>query len=375
MSTHTSLSIPRASLLVAEREMKAQLRTKSFLISSGILMLLVLGGIILTSILGGSDDEAGLGGSEGEADERDRVAVVTETEAALTGLTEFEAVTVADQAAAEDAVRSEDVIAAVLPGGEGAPLVVLGLTEAPGHLVDSLTQAPATVLLEEPDTSFGMRYALAMAFGLIFMMAAMTFGGTIAQNTVVEKQTRTVEILLSAVPARALLGGKVLGISVLAFGQTAAIAAVAIVGLSVTGQGELLNLLTAPLLWFVVFFIFGFLLLASIYAASASLVSRIEDTGSVLTPVSILAMAPYFISVFMFDSEQAILVTSYIPFTAPVTMPLRLFMGEAMWWEPLLSLGILVATTLVVTMIGAKIYEGSLLKTSARISIKEALAK
>jgi ABC-2 type transport system permease protein len=54
-------------------------------------------------------------------------------------------------------------------------------------------------------------------------------------------------------------------------------------------------------------------------------------------------------------------------------MPMRLFLGTAQWWEPLLSLVILLATTLAAILIGSRIYANSLLRTGAKISIREAL--
>ena len=77
---------------------------------------------------------------------------------------------------------------------------------------------PTVELLEPAATDPILAYLVAFGFGLVFFMSAITFGTTIAQSVVEEKQTRVVEILLSTVSARALLTGKVIGNSVLAFG-------------------------------------------------------------------------------------------------------------------------------------------------------------
>jgi ABC-2 type transport system permease protein len=228
-------------------------------------------------------------------------------------------------------------------------------------------------LLDEPTTSAGLRYVIALAFGLVFMFASLSFGSTIAQNTVQEKQSRIVEILLSAVPPRALLAGKVIGNSVLALGQTAAIAAASVIGLAVTGQDGVLSLVGAPVAWFVLFFLVGFVLIAAMFAAAASLVSRMEDTGAVLTPVMYLVMIPYFLVVIFNDNDLVLAVMSYVPFSAPVGMPVRLFLGTAAWWEPLLSLVVLALSAWGVTAVGARIYERSVLRTGRRIKLREAL--
>ena len=92
------------------------------------------------------------------------------------------------------------------------------------------------------------------------------------------------------------------------------------------------------------FFLFGFMLLAALFAAAAAMVSRQEDIGSTTTPLTMLIMAPYFLVIFFNDNPTVLAIMSYVPFSAPVGMPMRLFLGEAQWWEPILSLAILIAT-------------------------------
>lgn len=352
----------RAALMVAEREITTVVRTKSFLISTAILLLGVLASIIVGSVLAGRDADT-------------RVAVVGAAASAVEELEGVEAVAADDEAEARRLVEDGEVRAAVLPADDSAIGVrVVALEEAPLSVVSALSVAPEVELLDESDVNEGLRFLVSFGFGLVFLMSAAGFGSMIAQNTVTEKQSRIVEILLATVSARSLLAGKILGNSVLAFGQTAAIAAVAVVALVVTGQDDLLGLIGAPVVWFVLFFLVGFVLLAAMFASAASLVSRMEDIGSVMTPVIYLTMAPYFVVVFFNDNETVLRVASYVPFSAPVGMPVRLFLGEAAWWEPLVALGLLAAAAVAVVAFGAKIYERSLLRTGGRVKLREALA-
>ncbi|GIG27563.1 ABC transporter permease [Cellulomonas marina] len=354
--------------LVAGREVLAQVRTRSFQVSTVILLLVVLAGVVLPSLLGGR-----FGGDT-------RVAVVAGAGAALEGREGFETVPADDADEARQLVRDEGVDAAVLPApaassgeGTGADVLVVARTEAPTALVEALSVTPEVELTDPDATPEALRFLVPFAFGLVFFMAALGSGTMIAQNTVQEKQTRVVEILLAAVPARVLMAGKILGNAALAIGQVAAIAAVAVVGLVVTGQDDLLTLVGAPVAWFVGFFVLGFALLAAIYAASASLVSRLEDVGSVLQPVTWLVMLPYFGVVFFSSNATVMTVLSYIPFSAPVAMPVRLFFGDAAWWEPLLALVLLAASTVVVVLVAARIYTRSLLRTGTRVRLRSAL--
>lgn len=352
----------RAALMVAEREITTVVRTRSFLISTAILLVGVLASIIVGSVLAGRDSDT-------------RVAVVGATAGAFEELEGFEAVQADDEAEARRLVEEGEVRAAVLPAEDDpAGVRVVALEEAPLSVVSALSVAPEVELLEESDINGGVRYLVSFGFGLVFLLSAAGFGSMIAQNTVTEKQSRIVEILLATVSARALLAGKILGNSVLAFGQTAAIAAVAVIALVVTGQDELLGLIGAPVVWFVLFFLVGFVLLAAMFASAASLVSRMEDIGSVMTPVIYLTMTPYFLVVFFNDNETVLRVMSYVPFSAPVGMPVRLFLGEAAWWEPLVALALLAVAAVAVVALGAKIYERSLLRTGGRVKLREALA-
>ncbi|UJP09818.1 ABC transporter permease [Microbacterium sp. KUDC0406] len=361
MSTPSPASAASAVWLVAEREIASKLRSKAFMISTGILLLIALAGVLI-------------GGFTSKSPAPDQIAATSQTSAVVSALPNVKVVEVADRAAAEKLVTSDEVKAAVVPGeDDGFGFVVLAKQDVPQSIVAGLSKAPQVVILEPADTNPLVRYLVAIGFGVIFLMAASTFGGTIAQSVVEEKSTRVVELLISAIPTRALLAGKVIGNTVLAMAQILLLAAIAVVGLIITGQNQLLGGIGAPILWFAVFFLFGFILLASLYAAAASMVSRQEDIGSTTMPLIMLVMAPYFLVIFFNDNPVVMTILSYVPFSAPVAMPVRLFVGEAQWWEPLLSLVILIATCIGAILVGAKIYENSLLRMGARVKLGEAL--
>jgi ABC-2 type transport system permease protein len=303
------------------------------------------------------------------------VAVVGSVPSAVADSDALDITEVADRSEAEKLLRSGDVDAALVPDDSPVGFGLIALKEAPDGLVSALSVSPEVELLDPSEAPTGLRILIGLGFGLVFMLAVIGSGATIMQNTVQEKQSRVVEILLAAVPARALLAGKILGNSVIGVGTAAAMAAAAALGLAITGQSALLDLLSAPLIWFVVFFIFGFVLVASVFAAGAALVSRQEDTGAVMTPAMMLVMIPYFGVVFFGENPLIMTILSYIPFSAPVAMPVRLFFGEAQWWEPLLALAVMLAACVGAILVGAKIYENSLLRMGARVKLREALSR
>jgi ABC-2 type transport system permease protein len=83
-------------------------------------------------------------------------------------------------------------------------------------------------------------------------------------------------------------------------------------------------------------------------------------------------MAPFFAVAFLSDNATAMKVLSYVPFSAPTAMPVRLFQGEAAGWEPMVSLAILAVSALLLLGVGARLYEGSLLRTNGRTSMAAA---
>ena len=357
-----TVSTAQGVLLVAERELTAKLRSKSFIISTIILVLIALAGVII-------------GGVRASSDSLTPIAVTPIAADQLAGVEGFEVTEVPDREAATELVRSGEVDAAVV-GDPDSPtgLTVIADDDMPSELVNALSTTPTVELLDpEGAAQSAMRYVLGFVFGIVFMMAAMTFGSPITQSVVEEKQTRVVEILISTIPARVLLAGKVIGNTVLAVGQIVLLIAVATIGLTISGQTAFLQVLGAPLVWFAVFFLFGFVLLAAMFAAAGALVSRQEDTGATLTPIIYLVMIPYFLAIFLGNNPVVMTVMSYVPFSAAVAMPIRVFFGDAMWWEPVVSLVVMLVSCVLVIGLGAKIYQNSLLRMGARVKLRDAL--
>ncbi|WP_344337686.1 ABC transporter permease, partial [Brevibacterium salitolerans] len=300
--------------LVAEREITTRLRSKAFIASTVVLLLAVLAAVVIGGIVQKRQAERAA-----DPDTVEVAVVGTAPEALTTG--PFEVRPADDRAEAEDLVRAGEAEAAVLvneaAGGPqetdgstaeaGGGLTILALEEAPDGLMDALTVAPTLELLDGSEDGFdAFAYIAALGFGMIFYMTALTFGMTIAQSVVEEKQTRIVEILLATVSARTMMAGKILGNSILALSNVAVVLLLAAIGMLATGQDLLLGEIGASLLWFGVLFAFGFVLVATMFAATGSMVSRQEDIGSVTSPVMLLVMAPFFLVIFFYDNEPVL---------------------------------------------------------------------
>src|SRR5699024_952245 len=129
----------------------------------------------------------------------------------------------------------------------------------------------------------------------------------------------------------------------------------------------------------VVFFLLGYLLYATLAAMLGSLVSRVEDVQQLILPMTFLIMIAFFIAMFGLNMPESklVVISSYIPFFSPMLMFLRVGMVDVPVWEVALSIGILVASIIVLAILGAKVYKGGVLmygRTSSLKDLKKAMA-
>jgi ABC-2 type transport system permease protein len=347
--------------LVAEREVKSFLRMKGTWIGLGFILVLLFALAILPKALGGDPD---------------KVAAVGPDAVRVLDGTDLDVREVGTVAAAEQLVRDDEVDAAVVPDDTGdsrSGVRVVALDDNPEDVVEALASAPPVDLLEPSAVSKDARQIAIQAFAVVFLMFAMG-GMAIAQSTVTEKQTRIVEILVATIPVRAILAGKIVGHALMTLGQVAVLAVAAPIALSIGGQSELLTIIGPALGWFVPFMCLGFVLLAGIWAVAGSVVSRQEDLGSSTGMVMLLVLGPYFAVSFFSGDATVMTVLSYVPFSAAVAMPVRLFAEAAQLWEPFVSMGVLALSIVLIVLLASRVYSGSLMQTGGKVALTKAWA-
>ncbi len=351
--------------LVIEREIMVRLKSTAFMIST-ILSIVLFGALVAVS-----------GALPSLFSSTDKVAVTSaEAAEALADIDDVEVVDVGTVAEARELVSGEDVAAAVVDDAESpVGLTVIAQRSAPDSLVNALSRVPTVELLDPDAPDPALTYLMGLGLGLVFFMSAVTFGSTIASSVVEEKQSRIVEILLASTSARALMFGKVIACTILAFAQIALTAVAVLFGAAISGNDLVLGKIAEPIAWFIPLFVIGFVMVAGLYAAAASMVSRAEDLGSTSTPIMMTIFLPYMAVIIFSDNEAVMAVLSYIPFSAAVAVPMRVFLGTIAWWEPLVSLLILVVTTLGALLLATRIFERSILRSGPKLSWKKALTE
>lgn len=228
-----------------------------------------------------------------------------------------------------------------------------------------------TSLLDGSEDRSMLAQVFGFAFAILFFMSAMTFGMQIAGSVVEEKASRVVEIISAAIPIRHLLAGKILGNTALGFAQMLLFSIVGLVGISFTSFRSLLPTISGDVVWYLLYFVAGFLALACIWAVAGSLASRQEDLQSTTTPLIMILMIVYMAGLFASGTLQTVL--SYFPVISSVLMPARLVGGTAQWYDLVIGLVVNLAFAVVTVLFGEKIYRRSLLQTSGAISYRDAL--
>ena len=306
---------------------------------------------------------------------------------------EVEVVELDDEAAAEAALRDDEVDAWLHPDDDGWQLTSESSEQ------DSLTDVAQAVVRQQvlADNAAGVgttvealeagsnvstdflrgdaeRAAVAEVVGFVFVFlfyfAALVFGMQLASSVIEEKQSRIVEIIAAAIPLRHLLAGKVLGNTALAVIQLLVYVVVGLVGLTFTSYKSYVPALSGPTAWFIGFFLAGFVALACLWAVAGSLASRTEDLQATSTPLTMLMLVMFFGGLSLDGRGQVI--ASFIPPVSAVVMPKRILAGGVEWWEPLVALGLLAAFAAVTVWVGEKLYRRALLQTGGRVTLRQA---
>lgn len=226
-----------------------------------------------------------------------------------------------------------------------------------------------------------MSYALVYVMLFMLYIGVIGFGNMVAMEITAEKSSRVMELLITSVSPLKQMFGKIIGICLLALSQIALTIVVAIINMSLSGSSKLIkelnlnwsDLQMSLIVYFLIFYLLGFFIYATVFAAVGSLVSRTEEVGQAIMPVTLLIVAAFMIAMFgLTNPNTAFVVTmSYVPFFSPLIMFLRIGMSSPPVWEIWLSIIIQLASIGAMAWIAAKIYRTGVLMYGKRPSWRE----
>ena len=271
---------------------------------------------------------------------------------------------------------------------------------------------------EEKISEAGVYSIVSMVLGIFLFIFVTMFGSMVMSSVIEEKSSRVVEVLVSSVKATDLMFGKIIGIALVALTQFLLwiVLSAAIIGIggsligfdklaggsnptemmstmggvdadqieAMTAQlggdnemgmvlSTLANLPYAQLIGlFLIYFVFGYLLYASMFAAIGSAVENEGDTQQLQLPLTIPLMLAYIIALYAFRAPDSPIAFwgSIIPFTSPIVMISRLPFGVPSW-EIILSIGLLILTFVFCAWASAKIYKVGILMFGKKSTWKD----
>ena len=252
-------------------------------------------------------------------------------------------------------------------------LASAGLSPAQLAALSSPTSLPVSSLKAASKSGGAKRTTSVIGLILEFVMLSQ-YGTWTLIGVMEEKSSRVVEVLLATLRPIQLLGGKVLGIGLVALAQATLAVAFAFVLAKAVGSdllhGSTPLVLVASLVWLVL----GYTFYCWVYAAAGSMAERQDQIQSVALPLSIPMIFGYIVSLTALTSGSASLlvkVLAYLPPTAPFAMPVLIGLGATSWWGFAASIAVTLLATIGVARLAAGIYRRAVLRTGRRIRLAD----
>ena len=210
-------------------------------------------------------------------------------------------------------------------------------------------------------------YLSAYILMMMIYMAVILYGQLVAQSVVSEKNTRTMEMLITCAKPSHLMFGKVFGSGLAGITQLAVIVCTAVVSMRFVSMDslpaelrEMMNFPVDTALYALLFFVLGYFIYSFLLGAFASFASRSEDLNTLISPVMLVIVAVFMIVVIAINSGSVdstlMIVCSYIPFSAPVAMFARAALSDVSIIEIIISVVIQLVTIYLLGMLASAIY-------------------
>ena len=353
--------------LVAKRELRERTREKSYLISTGINIAIIVAVIVLAAVLDSDGTTYRVAG--------DRAVVEAAAKAAEGTGVKVLPVSVDDVRAA----LAEGSIDAAIEDGrivskDKPPDDLVALLQA-GNLTQGQPPPPLQVSTVEPvDEDADAKAGYTFFIVLILYGQLLTYGYWVSAGVVEEKASRVVEVVLSTIRPAQLLAGKVIGLGLLGLGNLLLIFGVGLGVAKATGaldiDGAVVGAAGLALAWFIV----GYAFYACAFACAGALVSRQEDLQSTMTPLTVMILVSFFLAFAVRDNPDGTLahITAFIPMTAPLTVPPRIVTGDIPAWEIVASLVVTAGAAALLIPVAARIYSGGILRTGSALKLRDA---
>lgn len=261
---------------------------------------------------------------------------------------------------------SEQLQSLVTTVNQSIKLNQLNIDAAQQQFLNESTRLSLESLAGNQDNSV-QTLILVYIVGFILYIAVMLFSTMVAQDIAVEKSSRVMEILLTTITPVQHLIGKIVGIGLVGVTQAVAIFGAAYASYGIFGDSVgVFKFLNAgknsqALLLAMICFVSGYL----IYSVAATILGSVVSSVQEVQQLMYILIIPLFIAMFMVvilatgsGSNQAIIISSYVPFLSPIVMYARYMLGDASLSAFAIAMGINLVFTMFLAFLGKSVYQG-----------------
>ncbi len=230
---------------------------------------------------------------------------------------------------------------------------------------------------EEKKGEFMLVYLTSFIFIMMLYMTLLLWGVAVMRSIIEDKNNRVIEVLLSSLTSKELMMGKVFGVGGAGLTQYAIWAGFSIVlylyAMGMGGMAQYIHFSPVTLIYFVVFYILGFLFYSTLFSIVGSICNTDQEAQQLQMPIVLPLIFCLLTAMAVFQNPDGnfATVTSMIPFFAPIVMFLRINILMPPTWQIALSIGILIAGIYVMGILSAKIFRVGVLMYGKRPDLRE----
>jgi ABC-2 type transport system permease protein len=248
--------------------------------------------------------------------------------------------------------------------------------------VDALLQPITLDSSQEGKHASGLTaYIAVVVMFLLMYMVVMLYGMNVARSIIEEKSSRVFEVLLATITPEQMLAGKILGVGAVGLTQiliwltTAVVLTSSSLAAALTSSGAKISLSPMQVIFFILYFVSGYLLYSSIAAALGAMVNSEQELQQLnMFLVMPLAACMFALTPVLTNPDNTFArVISLIPFCSPLIMYLRISMGKPGYLEIALSFALMGATIYGVLWVASRIYRVGVLMYGKRPNLPEIL--
>jgi ABC-2 type transport system permease protein len=231
---------------------------------------------------------------------------------------------------------------------------------------------------EMEERSFLGEWGLVFIFVMILYMALLGYGVTVQRSVIEEKSSRVIEVLLSSLSARDLFVGKIIGVGLVGLTQMMiwAVSGLAIGLYSYYAAAQVFQYINVPplvLVFFVLYFVLGFLFYSSLFMIIGAMCSTEQDAQQLQGVITLPMIVPLLVLMLIIQSPNGIasVILSMIPLFTPMLMMARIVVLQPDLWQILLSMVIMLVSIAATITFAARVFRVGILMYGKRPSLRE----